>query len=171
MLRRSTLALDELERQTLIAGILALEAVATSFPSHLRGGWRAPNDWLASQHWLQDRFARLLATIPELDADPATMRGWAVVTRKGGSFKRHVHSAEYAWSGVLYVEPGGSPGAATIFDRDLSRKPPIVERVEPEIGLVVVFPTSMGHCVEEHQGDGARVTVAFDVKRAVRSVR
>ena len=97
------------------------------------------------------------------------MRGWAVVSRKGTFFARHTHGGEYMWSGILYLDPGGTPSAATIFELDEHKK--IFERVEPVTNLVVIFPSAMAHSVEPHQGDGARITIAFDVKQAVRAPR
>lgn len=107
---------------------------------------------------------------PELKADPATIRGWAIVNRKGAFHRSHVHGAAYAWSGIVYLDPGGTPSAATIFEwRETRHAPLSVVRVEPSIGLVVVFPSSLAHRVEEHQGDGTRITVGFDVKAVVRA--
>lgn len=166
-----SLALGELERQALCSRIIELEATTKSAASNIRGGWRADNDWLPNHcAWLRDRLGLLLATVPELRVDPATMRGWAVVARKGTFFARHSHGGAYAWSGILYLDPGGSPSAATLFELD-PRDPRICERIEPVTNLVVVFPSEMGHSVEVHRGDQPRITIAFDVKQAVRATR
>lgn len=168
-IKRLTLGLGELERQALCADILLLAATTPTFASHNRGGWRSPPTWLKTS-WLHARLAMLLA-VHEPDADPATLVGWAVVNRQGAFHKAHTHNAKYAWSGIVYLDPGGPNSGATVFEWSPTRYTTQTERVEPATDLVVIFSSQLGHAVEVHPNATPRITVAFDVAKRVRRTR
>lgn len=103
--------------------------------------------------------------------------GWANVLQPGGYHTYHQHPGSHL-SGVYYVqtgtpaapdagdkagvlcfyEPRGGGALATVpglgFGEDFD--------LRPEAGLLVLFPSYLGHSVHPHAGPGDRVTVAFN---------
>jgi uncharacterized protein (TIGR02466 family) len=169
--------------------LLAIIGVAeTQAPSSRRsniGGWRSSQDLL---EWREAEIAILYGHIRDAATEMlrATMgpggfsgnlvfHGWANVLRNGNYNTIHNHP-ESVWSGVYYVDAGSviddslsgllefcdprpfvemtaSPGAP--FGRPL--------RIQPEPGLMVLFPSWLYHHVHPYVGDGARVSIAFNV--------
>ena len=106
---------------------------------------------------------------------------WFHVTRRGGFFGLHNHP-NASWSGVYCVDPGQhdadkpesgalsfvSPAvissmymdAATANLRDPFAPHIRASRLEP--GQLVVFPSWILHDVKPFQGEGTRITVAFN---------
>ena len=106
---------------------------------------------------------------------------WFHVTRRGGFFALHNHP-NASWSGVYCVDPGQhdadkpesgalsfvSPAvissmymdAATANLRDPFAPNVRAPRLEP--GQLVVFPSWILHDVKPFQGEGTRITVAFN---------
>jgi uncharacterized protein (TIGR02466 family) len=112
---------------------------------------------------------------PEMFSD-WTVQAWANINRFGhyNEFHHHIRNLNL-WSGVYYVATG-------MADVDIRAKARIVFQdqygviprgrdefgekvfVEPEPGLMLLFPSALAHSVERHQGDGDRITVAFNLK-------
>ena len=109
---------------------------------------------------------------------------WFHITRKGGYFGPHVH-ALHAWSGVYCVEHEGDdpdsmsgrlvfphPNPAAVMYTDLSThklKPPFATsplRIRLTPGTLVLFPSWLEHQVYPYEGDGMRITVAFNLRFA-----
>jgi uncharacterized protein (TIGR02466 family) len=115
-----------------------------------------------------------------------TWRGnmWANVNRGGHSNEVHSHPGAY-WSGVYYVDDGGSSanpelgGELELLD---PRGPlPVMnaphlrfagpgglaagasERVVPKPGLLVLFPAWLMHQVRPYHGNATRISVAFNL--------
>jgi len=106
---------------------------------------------------------------------------WFHVTRRGGFFGLHNHP-NASWSGVYCVDPGQndvdkpdsgllsfvSPAVITSMHMDAAtlnlRDPfaPNVRALRLEPGQLVVFPSWILHDVKPFQGEGVRVTVAFN---------
>ena len=106
---------------------------------------------------------------------------WFHVTRRGGFFGLHNHP-NASWSGVYCVDPGQndvdkpdsgllsfvSPAVITSMHMDAAtlnlRDPfaPNVRALRLEPGQLVVFPSWILHDVKPLQGEGVRVTVAFN---------
>jgi uncharacterized protein (TIGR02466 family) len=106
---------------------------------------------------------------------------WFHVTRRGGFFGLHNHP-NASWSGVYCVDPGQSdvdkpdsgllsfvsPSVITSMHMDAAtlnlRDPfaPNVRALRLEPGQLVVFPSWILHDVKPFQGEGVRVTVAFN---------
>ena len=106
---------------------------------------------------------------------------WFHVTRRGGYFGQHNHPMA-SWSGVYCVDAGddrsGHPesgalvfahpfGMATAFTdlgnarlRDPWGVRPLSLTLKP--GELVIFPSWLMHQVMPYQGDGERITVAFN---------
>ncbi len=103
---------------------------------------------------------------------------WANVNRSGAFNQVHTHPHNH-WSGVYYVVPGefdgndvSHPGALQIHDprerADMYMHPsaPFGKpyRVEPLAGLMVLFPSWLGHSVNVFQSDTTRISIAFNAQ-------
>lgn len=106
---------------------------------------------------------------------------WFHVTRRGGYFGLHNHP-NASWSGVYCVDPGrhdaGSKmsgalcfvnptiASAMHMDAGIARMPlPYGNQVANfnlEAGQLVIFPSWVMHDVKPFQGDGERITIAFN---------
>jgi hypothetical protein len=141
--------------------VLRRASLTPSFFSHNVGGWRSEDDFfewpLEQATQLRVRFAEIVGELPSTK-DPHTYRyrAWAIVNRAGSFHRRHVHGGSI-WSGVFYVDAGGHPSARTLFEIEGR-----VFHIDPESGLMTVFPSCTPHSVEPHLGGGERVTIAFD---------
>ena len=105
-----------------------------------------------------------------------TLHAWANVNAPGDFNKVHTHPGA-TWSGVYYVDPGSSelasestplhlsdPNAsrASIFFPELSTSNVLIN---PEPGLMVLFPSYVPHGVLPHRGDRPRISIAFNVRK------
>lgn len=107
-----------------------------------------------------------------------SLYGWANVSRKGNYHALHNHPGS-CWAGVYYVDPGNPPDAR--FPKsgviDLHDPRPFTEMtqvpgdpygqkysIRPEAGMMLLFPGFLYHFVHPYQGDGERVSIAFNVK-------
>jgi uncharacterized protein (TIGR02466 family) len=106
---------------------------------------------------------------------------WYHVTRRGGFFGLHNHP-NASWSGVYCVDPGRSdPGkresgalsfinpmitSAMYMDAGIARmKLPYgyqVASMQLEAGQLVLFPSWVLHDVKPFEGEGERITIAFN---------
>lgn len=103
---------------------------------------------------------------------------WFHITRRSGHFGLHNHPMA-SWSGVYCVDPGppghsggllsfpDPNGAAAMFKDAANQKLRLPfshstreYRLEP--GQLVLFPSWLMHQVTPYQGDGERITVAFN---------
>lgn len=105
---------------------------------------------------------------------------WFHVTRKGGWFGHHNHPMA-SWSGVYCVDSGGDapaldsglltfpnplPASNVFLDAgNASMRFPYAtsnyaQTLKP--GQLVLFPSWLGHFVSPYQGEGERITVAFN---------
>jgi hypothetical protein len=57
---------------------------------------------------------------------------------------------------------GGSGGSGDSMGGALS--PSIFESIDPMAGTLLLFPSWLSHSADLHTGDGARISVAFNVK-------
>ena len=101
---------------------------------------------------------------------------WFHVTRRGGFFGLHNHP-NASWSGVYCVDPGqrGS-GLLTFVNPMLTSTMYLdaanasmrgafasgVRQIDLEPGQLVLFPSWVLHDVKPYDGDGERITVAFN---------
>jgi uncharacterized protein (TIGR02466 family) len=106
---------------------------------------------------------------------------WFHVTRRGGFFALHNHP-NASWSGVYCVDPGQhdadkpesgllsfvSPAVMSSMHMDAATAnlqdpfAPNIRALRLGPGQLVVFPSWILHDVKPFQGEGARVTVAFN---------
>lgn len=134
-------------------------------------------------------WSSLLGMIAELNRyDAATMRrlliysdSWFHITRRGGFFGLHNHP-NASWSGVYCVSPGAhdpdkpdsgllsflNPATVSANYVDAAtanlRSPFTysIRHVKFEAGQLVLFPSWVMHDVKPYQGEGERITVAFN---------
>jgi len=134
-------------------------------------------------------WSNLLGMIAELSKyDEATMRRmlihndcWFHVTRRGGFFGLHNHPMA-SWSGVYCVDPGThdkdkpesgiltfvNPTTISAMYQDAataSLRGPFgtgIRYVNFEPGQLVLFPSYILHDVKPYEGEGERITVAFN---------
>ena len=101
---------------------------------------------------------------------------WFHVTRRGGFFGLHNHP-NASWSGVYCVDPGQRGSGLLTFVNPLLASnmyldaantslrgafAPGVRQIDLEAGQLVLFPSSVLHDVKPYEGDGERITVAFN---------
>ena len=134
-------------------------------------------------------WAQLVALVGHLNGyDAATLQRlqisnecWFHITRRGGFFGLHNHP-NASWSGVYCVDPGKhdvnkkesgllvfvNPTAfsSMYFDAGVAHlKPPFGNRhatLSLEAGQLVLFPSWVLHDVKPFEGEGARITIAFN---------
>lgn len=107
---------------------------------------------------------------------------WFHITRKGGYFGVHNHPM-HSWSGVYCVRQDGDrdiPGSGELtfihpnFDANMF-KDMTNSRLQPPYGMgnrnyrlqpgqLILFPSWLLHWVTPYEGDGERITVAFNVR-------
>jgi uncharacterized protein (TIGR02466 family) len=132
---------------------------------------------------------QLLAVVGALNRyDPPTLGRlqlyndcWFHVTRRGGFFGLHNHP-NASWSGVYCVAPGQHDGGAKDSGRLTFVNPMItsamhmdagiarmqlpyayqVAGISLEAGQLVIFPSWVLHDVKPFEGDGERITIAFN---------
>jgi uncharacterized protein (TIGR02466 family) len=116
-------------------------------------------------------------TEPEMLSD-WTVQAWANINRYGHYNKFHAHIRNLnLWSGVYYVSTGvdepNSVTKARIVFVDQHQVTPrerdeLTKRyfIQPTPGLMLLFPSSLGHRVEPHYGKGDRITIAFNLKNS-----
>ncbi len=150
------------------------------------GGWRSSNQLLDGD---EHAFATLRSHIQTnvLQMIKATageagfegylkINGWANVLRRGNYNTLHNHP-DSAWSGVYYVDIG-TPAEENSLSGILEfiDPRPHVEmvstpgnpfgmplRIQPEAGLMILFPSWLYHHVHPYTGENARVSIAFNV--------
>lgn len=134
-------------------------------------------------------FSEMLRVICELNGYDAAMRSqlliyndaWFHVSRRGGFFGLHNHP-NASWSGVYCVDPGRSDadrkdsGALCFVNPVLQSTMHLdagnarlsgafaggVRSLRMEAGQLVLFPSWVLHDVKPFEGEGERITVAFN---------
>ncbi len=98
---------------------------------------------------------------------PGRLDAWATVLDSGGYQDSHNHPSGVL-SGVYYVQlPDSGEGGAIEFGRPAppftSPSEPEVMVIRPQTGLLVLFPSFFWHRTIPFQGDGKRISIAFDL--------
>ena len=150
------------------------------------GGWHSAStlfSWsIPEVDVLRRRVAEAVKSISaHCTGDPSvsgefTVAGWANVSQRGDYNKPHHHPG-VAWSGVYYVDAGSAlgkrpdEGAIEFLDPrgavDMVAYPgsPFSAnfRITPLDGMLVLFPAWLVHVVNRYDGEGERVSIAFNV--------
>ena len=153
--------------------------------SNAGGGWHSKQDFT---QWCGEAGRRLLLHVLTLARDSTQVAGdarsaidwsaeaWANVSGAGALNKPHVHGGAF-WSAVYYVRaPASDTGQLVLHDprmpalrmyapmlRFRGAGPEQVARITPRNGILVMFPSWLLHSVEPWQGDGERVSIAFNI--------
>lgn len=98
---------------------------------------------------------------------------WAAVNLKGHYNTAHVHPMA-TWSGVYYVDPGDEAPDAPVAVLELAHPItasvmtffpgllPSARVVQPEAGMVILFPSYLQHSVRMYHGERPRICVPFN---------
>lgn len=151
------------------------------------GGWQSPPDFMNWQlpaldrfsQWIDQAFGAVMAR--ELGTTDFKSRyavtGWANVNEYGDYNRTHIHSNNH-WSGVYYVDVGqpmasvGPNGAIEFLDPrpavGVFDLPGITATgtwtIQPEVGLMLMFPSWLRHSVLPYYGEATRITIAFNLR-------
>lgn len=111
----------------------------------------------------------------QLPAGRVSVKAWANVSRRGNYHRVHNHPNS-SWSGVYYVDAGGTAPHPLSGVLELCDPRPFTEMVntpgdpygkraifQAEAGTMVLFPSWLYHFVNPFQGDGERISIAFNV--------
>jgi uncharacterized protein (TIGR02466 family) len=167
--------------------ILARQAQDEGVQRSNRGGWQSNRDF---PKWAGEAGKRLVQEALGL-ADAHTARGpsvarvpwsvdvWANINHSGGFNMPHVHGGSF-WSCVYFVRAGeGTGGALLLHDprmpalrmhapgfsfKDVGSE--FIAQLRPSSGLMILFPAWLSHSVEVWHGDGARISVAMNIRAA-----
>lgn len=96
---------------------------------------------------------------------------WSIRMRAGGRHLDHVHPRGWISSAAYLDLPRAAEGADRQgwirfgAGRFGMFSQPALHWVRPEIGKLVLFPSHLWHGTEPFEGEGERLTVAFDVER------
>jgi uncharacterized protein (TIGR02466 family) len=137
--------------------------------------------------WCLRQLYRAIAELNGYD-QPTLMRlhmaheSWFHITRRGGFFGAHNH-ALHSWSGVYCVQHEGDdpqsdsgrltfihPNAIAAMYVDMASanfRPPYPigpQRIRLQAGQLLLFPSWLLHEVLPFEGDGERITVAFNAR-------
>jgi uncharacterized protein (TIGR02466 family) len=150
-----------------------------------RGGWHSKQDFA---HWSGEPGRKLLLHVlnlardhTQIAADAGTAINWAAeawanVSGAGALNNAHVHGGAF-WSAVYYVRaPASDSGQLVLHDprmpalrmyapmlRFKGAGPEQVARIKPQSGMLVMFPSWLLHSVDPWQGEGERVSIAFNI--------
>ena len=172
------------------------KADATAVQKSNAGGWHSRSDLMTWPHpsvatlrgWFLEAVNAMIEASMELMRAGGLNRpfggslqlvGWANVSRKGNYHRIHNHPGS-AWSGVYYVDAGQEvPGQPLSGVLELLDPRPYTEMVptpgepfgqkaiiRPRSGAMVIFPAWMYHFVNPYQGEGERISIAFNVRAA-----
>jgi uncharacterized protein (TIGR02466 family) len=165
--------------------IIAQEAEYASIGRSNIGGWHSRPDFLKRQdaaisafrNWLTWGLRKMIDATAGAGTFDGTLSisGWATVCRAGAYHAPHSHP-DSAWSGVYYVDPGTrSPdqrlsGVLEFLDPRAGVEAvtapgdPYGEpvRIQPQAGLLVIFPSWLYHWVHPYAGETPRVAISFN---------
>jgi uncharacterized protein (TIGR02466 family) len=152
------------------------------------GGWHSREDVMGwpepeigqLRDWILEAVKTLMLPTTGKDAAASnasgTISAWANILRRGGYHRMHSHPG-CVWSGVYYVGTGKSdPGNPTSGRLELHDPRTAVEMmalpeapfgqpvlIDPEPGMMVVFPSWLRHMVHPFAGEGERITIAWNM--------
>lgn len=152
------------------------------------GGWHSREDVMAwpeaeigqIRDWIVEAVKTLMlpTTGTKAEAISATwmISAWANVLRSGGYHRMHTHPG-CVWSGVYYIATGKpDPDHPTSGRLELHDPRTAVEMmalpgtpfgqpvlINPEPGMMVIFPSWLRHMVHPFVGEGERITIAWNM--------
>ncbi len=152
------------------------------------GGWHSDEDLLTwggpaiaqLQNWIIEAFQDLTQAISagQINQGKLELNAWANVNQAGHYNASHTHPA-CVWSGVYYVDAGTpqageqtNAGVLEFLDPRAGSEMMVIpgqmfgksKRQKPVTGDIVVFPSWLRHLVHPYDGEGDRISVAFNVR-------
>ena len=107
-----------------------------------------------------------------------SVRAWVNISKPGGYLEKH-HHPDCNLAGVLWIKAPKncgffyfeSPNEFAEYDLMDIQKQEMVDqylacpsyRIEPQEGLMVLFPSHLRHAVEMNQSDEDRISIAFNI--------
>jgi hypothetical protein len=93
-----------------------------------------------------------------LEAPPLRLGYWLNAMASGQRTSEHSHDEnDELLSGVYFVATPPSSGDLLFYDD------PFEIRVQPEPGMLLLFPPQLPHAVEENRSDRLRLSIAFNI--------
>lgn len=101
------------------------------------------------------------------------INSWVSINRKHCTHERHNHLPS-TWSGVYYVQADNNDGNITFFNEHMKSNWPYcstdlnnpltrpIFTVQPETGLLLIFPSYLEHQVHENKTDNERISISFN---------
>ena len=97
---------------------------------------------------------------------------WFHIGSKNSVHETHLHPS-CSWCGIYYVDSGDTNDGETVFCSPVQRNhmdfgtryldSKLQERIKPENGLLVLFPSYLSHFQSLYTGDKDRIVVAFNM--------
>ena len=93
------------------------------------------------------------------------IKSWYVRIKKGGGIEYHIHNS---WlSAVMYTQlPRKVKGGKldlSIINWGFKKEKKFIRTVNPALGKLVIFPSSLPHKVSKFNHNKYRVSIAFDI--------
>jgi uncharacterized protein (TIGR02466 family) len=168
-------------RGPLLAEILEHQASHAGITRSNYGGWHSGEAFAALKSeqvaWLlrtATQFARLALAPTYGEWRSSELRlgtWWANVLGQHGWNAPHHHAPQH-WSGVFYVEVGGTGTTTEDLGGMIEFLNPYAQHVAsglagnfvygPKNGLILLFPSSLVHFVHPYRGEEPRVSIAFN---------
>jgi uncharacterized protein (TIGR02466 family) len=169
------------------AEILARQAREPSAELSNIGGWQSSPDlfkWKVPglqqlQRWISQAYGA--AMCQQLGTKRFTSQfaaiGWANVNESGHYNRTHIHPNAH-WAGVYYVDTGQPDsslmpnGAIELLDPrpavGIYELPGVTTSgtwtLQPEPGMMLLFPNWLRHSVLPYRGQGPRITISFNLR-------
>ena len=165
--------------------ILSLEKQDSGVQITNIGGWHSQKDLLSEEHdCVSVLRSHILTAVVSMTEQVLGIHGlenlgqchveaWANINRYGDYNRFHDHKGSI-WSGVYYVDIGKDhseqlSGGELIFEpqgyvKTKENGEGCRYVVEPESGLMVIFPSSFWHKVMPYHGSSSRISIAFNLK-------
>jgi hypothetical protein len=85
---------------------------------------------------------------------------WAIVSRRGMQGDKHRHNGRI--SSAYYVDAGDSGEAGGEF-LHCGDDGCVIQRITPQSGMLMLFPSSLLHCVTAYESDRPRIVVSANL--------
>jgi len=164
-----------------IAEVVALRAASPEPAGRtLRQGWNSQDERVLERPAFADLRTAVRSCCAQslremgVEAAPFELQSWVNLHDQGGFNFPHIHEGSLL-SGSVYLQI--PPGSGPLVLRD--PRPQVASspvkgsgpnghmdvHLWPQAGLLVLFPCWLEHFVEPHQGETARIAIAFNARR------
>jgi uncharacterized protein (TIGR02466 family) len=119
---------------------------------------------------IKDYFDKVLSTTN--DVSPYITQSWLNYTEKNQYHHSHEHPNSFV-SGVFYINADEKNDKIKFFDKKYQQIKPEIKKwnlwnstawwFPVKTNDIILFPSSLTHCVETKEGDNTRISLAFNV--------